>query len=271
MTAAGSPPGAMHADRDLLQTILDNLPAVVFVVDELGRIIFANQSWFAATGLAPERVIGSGMAEFFPSEMTAGYLAMVKQVLTTNAPLAYEDPRPVGGEIHTYASTLTPLRDAGGKPYAACGISIDITDRKKAESERDALQQQIIESQQAALAELSTPLIPIAEDVLIMPLIGLIDSRRAGQVMETLLEGVSQHQARTVILDITGVNVVDTQVANSFVQAAQAVQLLGAQVVLTGIKPEVAQTLVHLTADLHGIVTLSNLRSGIAFALARRK
>jgi rsbT co-antagonist protein RsbR len=83
--------------------------------------------------------------------------------------------------------------------------------------------------------------------------------------METLLVGISEQGARTVILDITGVLVVDTQVADSLLRAAQAVKLVGGQVILTGIRPEVAQTLVGLGADLSGITTLATLKRGIAF------
>ena len=123
----------------------------------------------------------------------------------------------------------------------------------------------------AALAELSTPLIPISDDTVVMPLVGTIDSRRAQQVIEGLLVGIVETRAQVAILDITGVPVVDTQVANALLRAAQAVKLLGAQVVLTGIRPEVAQTLVGLGVDLTGIVTRSTLQSGIAFALGYGK
>ena len=88
-------------------------------------------------------------------------------------------------------------------------------------------------------------------------------------MLETLLEGVAVSRASTAILDITGVPVVDTQVANALLRAAQAVKLLGAQVVLTGIRPEVAQTLVGLGADLSGIVTRATLQSGIAYGMDR--
>ena len=123
--------------------------------------------------------------------------------------------------------------------------------------------------QEAALRELSTPLIPISDRVVVMPLIGAINSRRAQQVIETLLHGLADSRADRAILDITGVLVVDTQVANALVAAAQAVKLLGATVILTGIRPEVAQTLVGLGIDLRGIVTCGTLQSGIAYALAR--
>lgn len=137
--------------------------------------------------------------------------------------------------------------------------------------EEDAARQreEIIARQQAVLAELSTPLVPIADGVIAMPLVGAIDSGRAQLIMETLLQGISDLQAETAILDITGVRVVDTQVADALLRAAQAAKLLGARVILTGISAEVAQALVHLGADLSGIVTRSDLQSGIAYALER--
>lgn len=126
---------------------------------------------------------------------------------------------------------------------------------------------EIIEAQRASLRELSTPLIPITSSVMIMPLIGSIDTLRARLVIETLLEGIVSNATRWVILDITGVAVVDTQVANTLIQAAQSVRLIGAEVVLTGIRPEVAQTLVGLGVSLSELVVHSTLQNGIAYAL----
>ncbi|NOK61354.1 MAG: RsbR, positive regulator of sigma-B [Chloroflexi bacterium AL-W] len=133
-----------------------------------------------------------------------------------------------------------------------------------AEEERVRLQEEIIRVQAATLEQLSTPLIPINDNVVVMPLIGTMDSRRTQQVLETLLQGLSDSQANIAILDITGVGVVDTQVAQGLIHAAQAAQLLGAQVMLTGIRPEIAQTLVGLGVDLRTIVTHSTLQNGIA-------
>jgi rsbT co-antagonist protein RsbR len=148
----------------------------------------------------------------------------------------------------------------------------DISERRRAEEalHQAALDRELIRTQAAALAELSTPLIPISDTVMVMPLIGAVDSRRAQQVIDTLLHDVQASRTQIAILDITGVPIVDTQVANVLLRAAQAVKLLGARVVLTGIRPEVAQTLVGLGLDLSGIVTRATLQTGIAFALAGR-
>jgi rsbT co-antagonist protein RsbR len=102
-----------------------------------------------------------------------------------------------------------------------------------------------------------------------MPLIGHIDSVRSTQIMEALLDGVQKFQTALVIISITGVPMVDTAIANHLVQAAHAVSLLGAQCVLVGISPEVAQTVVQLGVDLSRLVTRGDLQAGIAYAMAR--
>jgi rsbT co-antagonist protein RsbR len=120
------------------------------------------------------------------------------------------------------------------------------------------------------IQELSTPIVPVFEGVLVLPLTGAVDSRRATQIMESALEQIVGNQADVLILDITGVPVVDTGVANYLIQMARAVNLLGAQVVLVGIGAEIAQTIVQLGVELRNIVTRSNLQAGIEYALRQR-
>lgn len=165
---------------------------------------------------------------------------------------------------HTIYSP-SPLPDSSGTRILITGF--DITAQKQQEQETLQKREEIIEQQSLTLAELSTPLLTISDDVVVLPLIGAIDSQRAQQIMEALLAGIAETRARIAILDITGVVVVDTQVANALIQAAQAVNLLGAKVVLTGIRPEVAQTLVGLGVHLGNIVTRSTLQAGIAYSL----
>ena len=146
----------------------------------------------------------------------------------------------------------------------------DITVRKQAEAERNRLQDEMMRTQAMVLAELSMPLIPITSAVMVMPLIGAMDSERVSQFQATLFHGIQTQRARIAIVDVTGVPVVDTQVAHGIIKAAQGVQLLGAELVLTGIRPDVAQTLVGLGVDLNAITTRSTLQSGIAYALGGR-
>ena len=117
--------------------------------------------------------------------------------------------------------------------------------------------------------EMSSPVIPIHDRVLVLPLIGLVDSERAQHLTEAMLEAVQRQRARVVLLDITGVPVVDTAVAQALVRAADAGRLLGAEVVLVGVRPEVAQTLVMLGVSLEGLVTRADLQSGVEYAFGR--
>jgi rsbT co-antagonist protein RsbR len=120
---------------------------------------------------------------------------------------------------------------------------------------------------QAAIRELSTPVIQVYERVLMLPLIGTIDTARAMQVMESVLMRVVERQARVLILDIAGVPVVDTRVANHLLQTTEAVRLLGASTILTGISPQVAQTMVQLGLDLSAMYTRASLEEGLELAL----
>ena len=121
--------------------------------------------------------------------------------------------------------------------------------------------------QKIALQELSAPLIPVFEKISVMPLVGTIDTERARLIMENLLTGVVKHRAEVVLIDITGVPVVDTMVAHHIIQASEAVRLVGAQCMLVGIRPEIAQTIVNLGIDLNQFSTNSTLRKGIEKAL----
>ncbi|NJL34593.1 MAG: STAS domain-containing protein [Chloroflexaceae bacterium] len=174
-----------------------------------------------------------------------------------------KDGTPLPGLVSAYYYHLDEDKQ---QPVLAV-VFRDITDLHQSEAARARLQAELIAAQQALIRELSTPLIPIADRVVIMPLIGSIDSTRAQAVIETLLEGITTHRAETAILDITGVQTIDSQVASALVQATQAVRLLGARVMVTGIHPAIAQTLVHLGVDLQGIATYSALQAGIAAAL----
>jgi len=121
--------------------------------------------------------------------------------------------------------------------------------------------------QQAAIRELSTPVIRVYERVLLLPVVGTVDSHRAEQIMEQLLVRVVEEQARAVIVDIAGVPVVDTRVADHLIKTTAAVRLLGAETILTGISAHVARTIIQLGVDISAMHTLTRLADGIELAL----
>ena len=143
----------------------------------------------------------------------------------------------------------------------------EIRQRELSQAERDRLQQQIIDAQKRAIAELSTPIIPVMEGILVMPLVGSIDSLRAKEIMRSVLAGITQHRAKVVILDITGVPLVDSGVAGHLNKTIQAARLKGARTIVSGISDAVAETIVDLGIDWSGIVTLSDLHTSLLAAL----
>ncbi len=127
--------------------------------------------------------------------------------------------------------------------------------------------EQYIREQQEAIIELSTPVLEIWQDILTLPLIGSLDTHRAQQMTETVLEAIVSRRASVVIIDITGVSVVDTAVAKHLVQTIKAIRLLGAATIIVGISAQVAQTMVQLGIDLGDVKTRTSLGAGLKLAL----
>lgn len=253
----------------LMQTVLDNAPSIVFVKDGAGRYLLTSQHLEHMYKSSREQILGSSDYDFWPREVAEGMRERDAEVAAGKRLIQFEEAVPQPDGIHTFATVKFPIFNLNGGLIGVCGIATDITERKRGEQERKALQEQVIVAQEIALREMSTPLIPVADGLLVMPLIGTIDQTRARQILESLLEGVVRQRSRFVILDMTGVREADAQVASTLVQAACASRLLGVQVILTGISPAMAQALVGLNAELTGIATLSTLQSGIAYALQK--
>jgi len=169
------------------------------------------------------------------------------------------------------------MEDADLLTSVETGINLLITDlgdevrqsQKRAEDLQEKLS--LIEQQRQAIEELSTPIIKIWEQVLVLPLIGTLDTRRSQKLTESLLTEIALTQSKVAILDITGVPTVDSAVANHILKTVASVKLLGAECVITGIRPEVAQTIVHLGVDLTEVETLSNLAEGLKWAFMRQE
>jgi len=137
----------------------------------------------------------------------------------------------------------------------------------EAKEEHQRLQQEVIEAQQRAIKDLSTPVIPIMDNIIVMPLVGSIDSLRARDVTRSLLAGISQHRAKVVIVDVTGVTLMDTGIVNHLNKTIQAARLKGARTIVTGISDAVAETIVDLGIDWSEITTLNDLQTGLLTAL----
>lgn len=138
-------------------------------------------------------------------------------------------------------------------------------EQERGEKYRKELEEKLatIERQREAIRELSTPIMEVWDKILCLPIVGVIDSLRSAEMTEALLRAVVSSGARAVIIDITGIEVMDTRTADHFVRMAKAVGLLGAECVLTGINPQIAQTIVHMGIDMAGVRTHRSLRDAL--------
>lgn len=267
---------AEHLERKLqyaeafLHDAFEAIPFAAFLFDpERAQMVGVNVACARLTGRPAEEWVGRTVLELFPPEQAAGVEERYRACLAAGAPLEYEE-RLLFPNGELWVRTIySPVPNAEGRMHRIFGIAFDITEQKRRELEARQHQEAMIERQSEMLTALSTPLLQISKQVVVMPLIGAIDSGRSRQIMEMLLHGVASSRAAVAILDITGVTVVDTHVADTLIQAAQAARLLGTRVILTGIRPEIAQLLVDLGVELGGIVTRSSLQGGIAYAIGR--
>lgn len=157
------------------------------------------------------------------------------------------------------------------------GINEMIDSLETAQKRSAAYQQELeeklamIDQQRAAIRELSTPIIEVWDGVLCLPIVGVMDSNRSADMTDSLLKAVVDKRAACTIIDITGIEVMDTRTADHFIRMAKSVQLLGADCVLTGLNPAIAQTIVHMGVEMGGVVTYRSLHDALQHYIAAVK
>ncbi|MDI1481954.1 STAS domain-containing protein [Polyangium sp. y55x31] len=268
----------LSARAQVFEATLRSIVDGVVVCDTSGRITHVNRAaalimgWTGAD-VAPaedwENKYGIFCADGvtpYPRENIPLYRATRGEAVDSVEMIVRSPHKPEGILIETTARTI---RDERGERIGAVVVFRDITERKR--HEREMAQQLVAEREKnetlerlrTAVHELSTPILEVWDGVLALPLIGVVDSKRSAQVMETLLESVVRMKGRYVILDVTGVDVLDTATADHLLKIVRAVELLGTRCVLSGVRPSVAQTLVELGVSFGKLVTLRNLKHGL--------
>ncbi len=276
------------------QSLADALPQSIYRIDRQGRIIYGNKAYLDGLGATLDECLGKTGYDFFPKELADKYTSDDERVMETGEifDVVESHKSPTSDEMMYVEVMKTPVRDARGEVIGVQGIFWDVTARVRAEerlekthveiekqvadrtaelkrevAERERLQQEIIEVQKQAIHELSTPVIPIMDRIIVMPLIGSIDSLRARDITRSLLAGIRERRAKVVILDITGVSVVDSGVASHLNKTIQAARLKGARTIITGVSDAVAETVIDLGIDWSGVETLADLQTGLIAAL----
>ncbi len=242
--------------RSLIEASID--PLVTIGPD--GKVTDINAATEIATGYPRSELIGTDFAGYFtdPAKARAGYQQVFRDGQVRDYPLEMRHP---SGKVTSVLFNASVYKDAEGKVIGVFAAARDITERKESEAR--------IKQQANEILELSTPVMQVWKGVVVAPLIGSLDSSRTQQFMERLLSRIVETKSPVALVDIMGVPTIDTQTAQHLIEAISAVKLLGSQVVLTGVRPAIAQTLVHLGVNLSDISTRSSLAAGLQVAFTK--
>lgn len=246
--------------RAYLNNVFGSMSDAVVVTNADGTIRTANQAVTKLLGFEEKELLGKPVSMLFSDLLGHEEIGELR---------GHDVDCPSrSGERITVSVSASPLR-AGEKVDGFVCVLRDVTERKRADEERRQLEEAIA-TKNDLIRTMSTPIMPISDDIVVMPLVGTVDRERADQVIDSLLRGIAETTPRVAILDITAVPFVDEEVANTLVRAANAARMLGVSVVLTGLRAEVAKTLVDMGLDLPGVKTCSTLKSGIALSMSQR-
>jgi len=233
----------------------------IVMVDPNGRVASWNKGAERIKGYTQKEIVGKDFSCFYPPEAIQEGLPQ-RELETAAREGRFEDEgwrvRKDGSKFWANV-VISAIHDEKGSLRGFAKITRDLTERKEAEER--------IQQQSKEIMELSTPVMQVWRGVVTAPLIGSLDSQRTQQFMERLLNRIVETNSPVALVDIMGVPTIDTQTAQHLIETISAVRLLGAQVVLTGVRPVIAQTLVHLGIDLSDIITRSSLAAGVQVAL----
>lgn len=249
---------AARRDGVLLRAILDNVDIIVWTMDHDGLCTFHEGKGLASAGMPQHALVGQNLRELYKNLDPEPLDRACKGELQRNTT-----------EVHgaSWVNWMVPIRGEGGSVEGLVGLSLDVTEQREGEKAlREKLQQ--IEEQQQVIRRLSTPIIEVWDKVLTVPILGMIDTARAAELMDNLLQAVTRSRAQFAILDLTGVDEVDTGTAGHLLSLVRAVRLLGAESVITGIHPHIAQTIVSLGLETSTLTVHASLREALRHCIA---
>ena len=264
----------LRQSEEKFRSVFENMLDVYYRVDTEGNIQLASPSAAELFGVDEvESVVGNNirsLESFVSSEVVATHLDEVleqEKVSGFETVMYKRDGTPVIVEVCSRT-----IRGDNGSVVSIEGMIRDITERKQSEEdikESERRLKEIVEKLRLSQEEISTPVVQIWDRILALPLIGVVDANRAQKTTEILLNKIIDTQSELVILDVTGVATMDTEVTNHLLKTIQSTALLGADCVVTGIKPEVAQTMVHLGLDIRKLVTKRDMQEGLRWGLSK--
>ncbi len=246
------------------RTLVETLTDLVFIVDMEGRFIYLSPIFEDITGYPVRDFIGHSFTEVIVPEYIESAVNRFKkgvsgeEISLYEIELIHKDKKSVPVELNSIS-----LLNADGGVVGMTGTARDITKRKELEQQL----QQAFDKLKVSYEELSIPAIQVWDGVLVLPIIGVLDNERINRLMETMLAKIVETQSRVVIIDVTGVRSVDTNVANDLINMTKAAKLLGAKCIVTGIQPDAAHTLIGIGVDMSEITTKRSMQEGLKYAL----
>ena len=247
-------------NNDLALNILERLPTPVMAVNREFQLIFANQATLKFLGTTWEKIQNRTCHDVFNSRHCLTPDCRMKQVMDGAETLTVRNELTVNGRKIPIEYTTAPLQDGDGNVVGGLEYILDISERVR--------QEKRLKEQSRTIMEISTPAIKLWDKIVILPVVGVVDSLRAQQMMKTMLQKITETFAKVIILDIQGVAAVDTAVANHLIKIAKATKLMGCRCIISGISPAVAETLVQLGIELGDIATNSTLQDALADAFS---
>ena len=242
-------------DSGLKEQILEQIPTPVMAVNTDLEIIYMNAAGRNFLGKSWDAIREHHCYELFDSKHCQTPECRMRQAIENKETRSGRNEIPMDGRTVYIEYYAVPLRDDKKNIIGGLEYILDITERVRDEKR--------LEEQSRTIREISTPAIELWDRVLVLPVLGVIDSMRAQQMTDTMLNKIKETSSKVIILDIQGVAAVDTAVANHLIKITKATRLMGCQCVISGISPAVANTIVQLGIDMGDIRTNSTLREAL--------
>jgi len=247
------------ADAALREEILNQIPTIVMAVDKDYRITYINDAALKLTGKSREELLGCKCYDISHSSHCKTDACCMRRSMAQEKPFSDRNEITVNNVKTPIEYFTVPLRNEEHEVVGGLEFAVDITEQ--------VIYEERLREQSRTIREMSTPTIKLWEGVLVLPVVGVIDTMRAQHMMESMLTKIGETYSKVIILDIQGVAAVDTAVANHLIKITKATKLMGCECILSGISPAVAQTIIQLGIDMESIKTKSTLSDALAEAL----
>jgi len=247
-------------NNELALNVLNQVPTPVMAVNREMELIFMNNAGVKFLGTSWQHIQNKRCYEVFNSLHCQTPECRMQKAMSGGDACTVRNEITVNGRTVPIEYTAASLKNGDGEVVGGLEYIIDITERVRQEKK--------LKEQSRTIMEISTPAIKLWDRVVILPVVGVVDSLRAQQMMNTMLEKIMDTSAKVIILDIQGVAAVDTAVANHLIKIAKATKLMGCRCIISGISPAVAETLVQLGIELGDIATNSTLQDALSDAFS---